>query len=341
MYPARPWILELTGTTTFNDNRFIQYALPDYMAAHPEECVDWDVVFDDRGDLVEPHTRRRVPLGTIQVRTYLGEHLIISPAVELNVGFMFPTTGPENRYRNILYIEKQGFDSLLAAAQIAERFDLAVMSTKGMSVTAARKLIDRLAPKIDRLFKLHDFDISGFSIAGTLTVDSRRYTFENALADKVVDVGLRLVDIEAMGLQSEPVKIEGDFRKRAETLFRHGATHKEIEFLLGRGEKGPRRVELNAMTSPQFVAFLERKLTEHGIKKVIPGPEILEKQARRLLEQRFAEEALDRIRPQLAARAAAYEIPANLQDRVRRMLAERPELSWDMTVAIILKPDRR
>jgi hypothetical protein len=30
------------------------------------------------------------------------------------------------------------------------------------------------------------------------------------------------------------------------------------------------RVELNAMTSDQFVAFVERKLTEAGIAKIVP-----------------------------------------------------------------------
>ena len=39
--------------------------------------------------------------------------------------------------------------------------------------------------------------------------------------------------------------------------------------MTGPGNTG-QRVELNAMTSDQFVAFVERKLTEHGAAKVIP-----------------------------------------------------------------------
>ena len=39
--------------------------------------------------------------------------------------------------------------------------------------------------------------------------------------------------------------------------------------------RSTRRVELNAMTSPQFVAFIERKLREHGIAKVIPDETLL------------------------------------------------------------------
>jgi hypothetical protein len=39
------------------------------MNDYPDETADWDVVFDARGNLTEPHTDRRIPLGTIQVRT--------------------------------------------------------------------------------------------------------------------------------------------------------------------------------------------------------------------------------------------------------------------------------
>jgi hypothetical protein len=60
----------------------------------------------------------------------------------------------------------------------------------------------RLAPRIHKLLVLHDFDVSGFSIFGTLSSDGRRYRFENNLP--IEDIGLRLADVEAMGLQSEP-----------------------------------------------------------------------------------------------------------------------------------------
>jgi DNA topoisomerase VI subunit A len=53
--------------------------------------------------------------------------------------------------------------------------DIAIMSTKGMSTTAARLLLDRLARRIDKVLVAHDFDVSGFSIFGTLGTDGRRY----------------------------------------------------------------------------------------------------------------------------------------------------------------------
>jgi len=62
-----------------------------------------------------------------------------------------------------------------------------------------------LAPQIDRVLVLHDFDISGFSIFGTLAADGRRYVYENAV--NMVDLGLRLADVRVLGLQSEPVAV--------------------------------------------------------------------------------------------------------------------------------------
>ena len=47
------------------------------------------------------------------------------------------------------------------------------MSTKGMSTTA-RLLLDRLAPQIEKVLVLHDFDVSGFSIFGTQRAEKSR-----------------------------------------------------------------------------------------------------------------------------------------------------------------------
>ena len=142
-------------------------------------------------------------------------------------------------------------NALLSQARIAERFDIAIMSTKGMSTTAARLLLDRLAPRIDKVLVAHDFDVSGFSIFGTLGSDGRRYLFHNEV--HIVDIGLRLSDVEAMGLDSEPVETSGDWSARSATLSAHGASVTEIKFLRHR------RVELNAMPADMFVRFLERK----------------------------------------------------------------------------------
>ena len=110
------------------------------------------------------------------MRRYLaeaGDQQITDPAHVL-IRSDFPTKGPTNRFGAVLFIEKEGFDEMLKAARIAERYDIAVMSTKGMSVKAARLLVDRLHVA---LLVLHDFDQAGFSIIGTLRRSTRRYRY--------------------------------------------------------------------------------------------------------------------------------------------------------------------
>jgi len=71
---------------------------------------------------------------------------------------------------------------------LANRYDLLIISTKGVSVTAARQLIDRICGDNDLpLFVLHDFDVAGFMIFGTLQRDTRRYQFSNDI--EVIDLG--------------------------------------------------------------------------------------------------------------------------------------------------------
>src|SRR5205814_217436 len=103
----------------------------------------WDVVFDARGHFTEPHTELIVPLGTLDVRDYLegrGRDQVFTGVPEIEV--LFPTHGPRHRFGAILFIEKEGFMPLFKAVKLAERFDIAIMSTKGMSVTASRLLVD-------------------------------------------------------------------------------------------------------------------------------------------------------------------------------------------------------
>ena len=142
------------------------------------------------------------------------------------------TLGPEGRYNAVLFLEKEGFTQILEAARIAERFDFAIMSTKGMSVTAARTLVEELCGQRRlKLLVLHDFDVAGFSIKQTLVTSNRRHDFKHAI--NFIDLGLRLTDVEEMELDSEPTSNKGDDDAIAERLRINGATDEEVAFLLG------------------------------------------------------------------------------------------------------------
>jgi DNA topoisomerase 6 subunit A-like protein/histidine kinase/DNA gyrase B/HSP90-like ATPase len=330
MYAARPAILERTGKQTLSDHYFIQGLLVDYVN---ETGVAWDVVFDERGHLVEPHTSRMIGLGTLNVRSYLDachKPLIRDAAV---AGAGVATYGPQGRYGALLFVEKEGFMPILQAARLAERFDVAVMSTKGMSVTAARMLVERLCCERGvKLFVLHDFDISGFSIKKTLVESNRRYRFERE--PDFVDLGLRLADVDRLSLQSEPVAIE-DKSKDAlrRRLAVNGATGQEIAFLVDRG----RRVELNAMTSREFVDLIEQGLVVHGVAKVAPDEPTLAQAYSAFKRDAKAKAALQAELDRLKDEAIAT--PKDLMERVKTHLTKHPVKTWDEAVRAIVEED--
>jgi hypothetical protein len=143
-----------------------------------------------------------------------------------------------------------------------------------------------------------------------------------------VDLGLRLEDIQ--GLEREPVTYPSDPRWN---LRENGATQEEIGILCqskGYGEYYGERVELNAMTSEQFIVWLERKLTEAGIEKLIPENEILMAAYRRAVFLQRMQEAEEKLRKQIIEQS--IEVPESLTSMVQDELEDSPESAWDEVV---------
>jgi hypothetical protein len=327
MYQARPFIQEMMGGQQLNDQYFCQQLLPDYMEGYG---VDWDITYDDRGHFTEPHSELSIGLGTISVREYLGS--VNAPTLE-EAGFAAAkvvTRGPDSCFGAVLFIEKEGFLPLFRAVHLAERFDLAIMSTKGMSSTAARNLINNLCRRDVPLLALHDFDKAGMSIVGTLKRDTRRFTFRRGA--KVVDLGLRLIDVRELGLEAsaEDVFDRGSDAAKLRNLGLNGATKKEAQFLLHH------RVELNALPSDQLVAFIERKLTEQSIKKIIPDTDLLRDAYQLHVKSRRIEKIVAKAIESFDEDIAA---PDDLHSRVAAHLKEHPELRWDAALAAIVEDE--
>ena len=309
--------------------------MPDFLEEHAD--LDWDVTYDARGHFTEPHGggKNSFGIGTLEVRSHLAGFQ--DPSIT-EAGFSpskVETSGPSGNFGAVLFIEKEGFAPLFRAAQIAEKYDLAIMSTKGMSVVAARVLADEMCSDYDiPLLLLHDFDKAGFSIAGTLQRDTRRYEFQNSI--RVIDLGLSLADVEAMGLESE-YQHHPKASKSAliANLRENGASEEEIAFMFRDFDslRSTRRVELNAMTSPQFVEYVDRKLRENGVAKIVPDQDLLTEaymsaeKGRRLME---ATEALNKIDME------GFEPPADLEMRVKEALRENPHIRWDAAIEAII-----
>jgi len=181
---------------------------------------------------------------------------------------------------------------LFRQVQLAERYDIGIMSTKGMSVTAAREMVDALCRNDVGvpLLVLRDFDKAGFSIAHTLQHSNHRYEFGNRV--KVIDLELRLADVHEYDLESEEVYYRSSPRQN---LFRNGATDEEVQFLCnGHGYRG-QRVEVNAFASEELVNWIESKLNQHGITKMVPDTDTLAAAYRRAMEIEYVNARLPRI----------------------------------------------
>src|SRR5215472_14978848 len=244
-YQARPKIMQLTEDRELAYGYFSQTLLPDYIEEHG---VSWKVVYDARGHFEEPHTERRIGCGTIEVGNYL--HAMRKPKIT-EADFedaKVDIVGPSGNLAGVLFCEKEGFGPLFKEVNLANRYDLMIISTKGVSVTAARQLIDDICGSGLPLFVLHDFDAAGFLILGTLQRDTRRYQFSSAI--EVTDLGLRLGDIA--GLEREPAAATRTSPKMLrDQLAENGATGAEIDILLDD------RLELNAMTSDALIEMIE------------------------------------------------------------------------------------
>jgi hypothetical protein len=324
-YQARPKIMALTDDKELQYGYFSQTLLPDYVEEHG---VDWDVVYDARGHFEEPHTNRRIGCGTIEVGNYL--HAVKEPDIvpaDFD-GAHVDVIGPPGGLSGVLFCEKEGFGPLFKAANLANRRDLMVVSTKGVSVTAARQLIDTVCGDYGLpLFVLHDFDVAGFLILGTLQRDTRRYRFSNTF--EVVDLGLRLADIQ--GLEREPAaatKIRASLLR--DQLAENGANEAEIAILVNE------RVELNAMASDAFVALIERKLAAYRLEKVVPHADLLAEAYRGFHRSERLREKFEEVEAEFDDEADEIEIPEDLKGQVRAALAEHDDLRWDDAIQIVL-----
>ena len=133
-------------------------------------------------------------------------------------------------------------------------------------------------------------------------------------------------------MESEPVVQDKDPDAVRRQLAINGATEAEIAFLLD-GE----RVELNAMTSDQLVAFVERKLIAAGARKIVPVKATLAEAygafRREARARPVVRAELERLAP------VAIERPSDLEARVKHYLTEHPAETWDDAVRQIAEED--
>ena len=140
----------------------------------------------------------------------------------------------------------------------------------------------------------------------------------------VTDLGLTLADIEQYSLAAEDQRLT----QAASTLRRNGATTADVAFL-----KGNQRVELNALTSDEFVELIEAKLTGLGITKVVPDADLLTIAFRRAYQVALLNRALEAAAEDADQEATSVDVPDDLAEQVQAYLVDHPDEPWDDAIA--------
>jgi hypothetical protein len=94
------------------------------------------------------------------------------------------------------------------------------------------------------------------------------------------------------------------------------------------------------MTSQQLVDFVERKLKEHDVKKVIPDADTLAEAYEVFVKSDRLAEAFEEMKNELEADdEAPIEAPKNLAVQVKKKLRETPDITWHRAVRLVVDPD--
>lgn len=334
-YACREEFKALTGRE-LRYEYFASTLLVKYLNTNEKTTAAWKITADPRGALTIPNAAHavRIPCGTLDINAHLNARRFEIDPYEIDeFTEEWPSLSAGVRYQAVLYIEKEGFEPLMKEAKIAERFDLAILSCKGQSVVAARKFVDEVCHADGvPLLVVHDFDKAGFEISQSLTTvsdwaifnDRVTYSFRNEI--NVTDLGLRLEDVEKFGLDSEDCEFKGHFADNSI------CTAAEQEFL-----KSNRRVELNAFTSPQFIEWLESKLSAALPTRLVPDHTTLSDAYRRAILLARIQQEIDDIRDEAEEKARNAAVPKSLAKQIREKLTKSPSLAWDTALLSIAK----
>ncbi len=262
------------------------------------------LIREARGSFSIPHDPAgATPLGTLAVRNF---------------------HRPAWRFNKIIAIEKDDLRLMLEQAGWDERHDALLVSAKGFNTRAARDLIDKVAETTEpvKAFSVHDGDWAGTLIQHTL----QNATLARAARKiEIIDLGLQPWEGVALGLPVERVTVRltksGEPTRRPVGEYVRAATSRAPNGQTWEQWLQYSRVELNAFTSAELIDWLDHKMAEVGVGKVIPPNNILR------------DEFSEQLRAQIQE-AVAEAIEQRLADQIAAIEAERAEATKDIQAEI-------
>jgi hypothetical protein len=306
-YQLRPIVMEETGRELKLSN--FNKILADYIAEHGDEPMSFRY---PRGTFRTPHINQSFPLGTIEVEQY---------------------ARPPWVYNKVLFVEKESYFAALEADGWPERNDCALLSSKGQATCALKDLIDLIGDTDEevQVFALHDADATGTLIFQALQEETRTRPGRNI---KIVNLGLEpweAVELAEQGI----VEIENVTYEKRQPVADY-IDEEWAEWLQSH------RVELNALTTRQFIDFLDGKLADYQ-GKLIPPANVLAKRLADRTEQGvreaitkeiLAEAKLgDRIKKEVVRLSPKLKrLAVDLADRVEHELQDDPQRHWSNVV---------
>jgi hypothetical protein len=81
--------------------------------------------------------------------------------------------------------------------------------------------------------------------------------------------------------------------------------------------------------------LIERKLVEHGVKKIVPDRATLKIAWERAEKTRLLNAAIDKAMESVNRKGATRSAPSDLSTQVREMLHRNPKMPWDDALARI------
>jgi hypothetical protein len=302
LYRLRPIVREELGDDLTTTN--FAAIITDFEAEHGEIPRMYR---EPRGTLYHPHLGETITLGTLMVENY---------------------ERPPWTFNKLVYIEKEGFSEALKEERWAERHDCALLSSKGFTTRAARDLVDLLAEHDEpvTIFCVHDADAFGTLIYDTFQNATRA---RRARKIKIVNLGLEPWEAVAMGLEVETIKA-GDRRKPvADYIVERDQDDEDwAEWLQ------TKRVELNAMSTPEFIAWLDEKMAPYV--KLIPPGDVIEAELVTRIDAKVRDAVTARIlreaglENEVADVIAAIERPSPtiLAQGIRDLFQQEPDREW-------------